>query len=85
MNLKSSFEKFLKEREHISLVEDEYGTIRGLVTMEDIIETILGLEIVDETDLVVDLQALARKRKTMKNKKPPKIGLINVKLLIYSS
>ena len=67
------FEKFLKEREHISLVEDEYGTIRGLVTMEDIIETILGLEIVDETDLVVDLQALARKkRKTMKNKKPPK-------------
>ena len=53
--------------------ESKYGTIRGLVTMEDIIETILGLEIVDETDLVVDLQALARKkRKTMKNKKPPK-------------
>ena len=39
MSLKSlSFEKFLKEREHISLVEDEYGAIRGLVTMEDIIE-----------------------------------------------
>ena len=55
------------------MVEDEYGTIRGLVTMEDINETILGLEIVDETDLVVDLQALARKkRKTMKNKKPLK-------------
>ena len=65
------FEKFLKEREHISLVEDEYGTIRGLVTMEDIIETILGLEIVDETDLVVDLQALARKKRNIiKNKKP---------------
>ena len=40
------FEKFLKEREHISLVEDEYGTIRGLVTMEDIIETILGLGLI---------------------------------------
>ena len=39
--------------------------------MEDIIETILGLEIVDETDLVVDLQALARKKRNIiKNKKP---------------
>ncbi len=56
------FDKLLKKREHISLVIDEYGSVRGIVTLEDIIETLLGLEIVDETDTVVDLQALAKKR-----------------------
>ena len=56
------FDKLLKKREHISLVIDEYGSVRGIVTLEDIIETLLGLEIVDETDTVVDLQALAKQR-----------------------
>ena len=55
------FDKFLKEREHISLVIDKKGAIKGLVTLEDILETILGLEIVDETDKVEDLQAFAKK------------------------
>ena len=57
------FDKLLKKREHISLVIDEFGAIRGIVTLEDIIETLLGLEIVDETDTVVDLQVLAKKRR----------------------
>ncbi len=57
------FDKLLKRREHISLVIDEFGAIRGIVTLEDIIETLLGLEIVDETDTVVDLQELAKKRR----------------------
>ncbi len=57
------FDKLLKKREHISLVIDEFGAIRGIVTLEDIIETLLGLEIVDETDTVVDLQELAKKRR----------------------
>ena len=57
------FSKLLKEKEHISLVVDEYGSVRGLVTLEDIIETMLGLEIVDETDTVEDLQLLAKKQK----------------------
>lgn len=55
------FEKFIQQREHISLVVDEYGSVSGLVTMEDVIETLLGLEIMDESDNVEDLQMLARK------------------------
>lgn len=55
------FEKFVEKREHISLVVDEYGSVSGLVTMEDVIETLLGLEIMDESDNVEDLQVLARK------------------------
>ena len=55
--------RFLKKRRHISIVEDEYGSIAGLITLEDIIETILGSEIVDENDTVEDLQKLAIKKK----------------------
>ena len=55
------FEKFVEKREHVSLVVDEYGSVSGLVTMEDVIETLLGLEIMDESDNVEDLQSLARK------------------------
>ncbi len=55
------FEKFVEQRDHISLVVDEYGSVSGLVTMEDVIETLLGLEIMDESDNVEDLQVLARK------------------------
>ena len=55
------FEQFLEKKEHISLVVDEYGSVSGLITMEDVIETLLGLEIMDESDHVEDLQVLARK------------------------
>jgi CBS domain containing-hemolysin-like protein len=51
---------FLKFRRHIAIVSDEYGGVAGLVTLEDLIETLLGTEIVDETDRVVDLQQSAR-------------------------
>jgi CBS domain containing-hemolysin-like protein len=58
------FDKLIREREHISMVIDEHGTVRGLVTMEDIIETLLGREIMDETDTVIDMQALVKNKKT---------------------
>ena len=57
------FDKLIREREHISMVIDEHGTVRGLVTMEDIIETLLGREIMDETDTVIDMQALVKNKK----------------------
>ena len=56
------WEKMLEKREHISVIIDEYGGLRGLVTMEDIIETMTGVEIVDEDDVAVDMQALAKER-----------------------
>ena len=55
-------ERLLDRREHIALVVDEYGGVAGVVTMEDVVETLLGLEIVDEADSVEDMQALARKQ-----------------------
>lgn len=58
------WQKMLCEKEHISVVTDEYGCMRGIVTMEDVIETMLGVEIVDECDTTDDLQALARKKFT---------------------
>lgn len=55
------FDTFLKQRTHIALVVDEFGNTIGVVTMEDIIETLLGLEIMDESDTIEDMQATARK------------------------
>lgn len=56
------FEHFTTEREHIALVIDDFGGMAGIVTMEDVIETLLGLEIVDERDGADDMQALARRQ-----------------------
>lgn len=55
-------EELLHRKEHIALIIDEYGGMQGLATMEDVIEAILGAEIIDEKDSVADLQELARKK-----------------------
>ncbi len=54
------WEKMLGTREHISIIVDEFGGLRGVVTMEDVIETMIGVEIVDEQDTATDMQELAR-------------------------
>ncbi|RJQ85931.1 MAG: HlyC/CorC family transporter [Desulfobacteraceae bacterium] len=62
VHLVQIFERFLKQRQHAVLVVDEHGGVAGIVTMEDIIETLLGIEIMDETDMVADMRALARQQ-----------------------
>lgn len=56
------WERMLEKNEHLSILIDEYGCFRGIVTMEDIIETLLGLEIVDEKDVVPDMQVFAKEK-----------------------
>lgn len=61
-------ETFLKDRQHIALVVDEHGGTSGVVTLEDLVETLLGVEIMDETDNVEDMRLMARKRWTERAK-----------------
>lgn len=62
------FEKLVQKNNHQSIVVDEYGMIQGLVTMEDLIETLFGREIMDESDNITDLQAYAREQWEKKSK-----------------
>lgn len=62
LSLSELLERFLKERHQIAIVLDEFGGTKGLVTLEDLVETLIGFEIVDETDDVDDMRALARKQ-----------------------
>lgn len=52
-------DEFVRRREHLFIVKDEFGQFVGIITLEDAIETLLGVEIVDETDSVVDMRKLA--------------------------
>ncbi|OBQ54017.1 hemolysin family protein [Halodesulfovibrio spirochaetisodalis] len=64
---------FLERRDHLFVAIDEYGGVSGVVSLEDVLEEILGKEIVDETDRVDDMQLLARnKRKQLGKSKLPK-------------
>jgi CBS domain containing-hemolysin-like protein len=61
MSLAKAFDAFMQHRTHMLLIVDEFGGMKGVLTLEDLIETLLGLEITDEGDSEVDMQELARK------------------------
>lgn len=65
-SLNVALEKFLKRRQHIFVVVDEYGGVSGLITMEDVLETILGAEIMDEADKVQDLRKFASEKRDLR-------------------
>lgn len=62
MTMRKVFETLNEQHEHVAIVVDEYGGVMGLVTLEDIIETLFGFEIVDETDAITDPQKFARQK-----------------------
>lgn len=68
VSLLAAFETTVQKNAHIMYVVNEYGVPRGLVTLEDIVETLVGEEIVDESDTTVDMQKLARRRWTIRAK-----------------
>lgn len=67
------FDRLLQGKSHVALVVNEFGGTAGLVTMEDVVETLLDLEIVDEIDTVEDMQEYAR---SQWRKRAKQLGLI---------
>jgi CBS domain containing-hemolysin-like protein len=69
MSLSQAFDELMRQRAHIVLVVDEYGGMEGILTLEDVIETLLGLEIIDEGDKAEDMQKVAQRlrRKRLKD------------------
>lgn len=74
VSLQGFFERLIEKQEHIAVAVDEYGGFSGVVTMEDLVETLLGMEIVDEVDAIDDMQKMAR-QKWMERAK--RLGIVN--------
>lgn len=76
VSIAKPFDQLVQNRAHILLVIDEHGDGKGIITLEDILETILGLEIIDENDKVVDMRELARQ---LWRRRAQRMGLDNEK------
>ena len=72
MTVDTLFRQMTEQRHHIAMVQDEFGSTVGLVTLEDVVETLVGVEIIDEKDKVADLQELARR---LWQKRAKKMGI----------
>jgi len=77
MSLADIWEALLKNKEQLALIIDDYGCFQGILTLEDIIETIFGLEIMDEMDEVSDMQEFAKDRWRKRQKRYKKIRINN--------
>ena len=77
LTLGTIFDSMLKQKSQIAQIIDEYGMFVGILTLEDIIETIFGLEIIDENDTVIDMQQYARERWEQRQKKYKKLAMNN--------
>jgi CBS domain containing-hemolysin-like protein len=62
LSIPDLFEEMMREKEQVALAVDDFGGMAGIVTVEDVLETLLGMEIVDEFDSAQDMQAFARER-----------------------
>lgn len=69
LTLLQAFEDMIRSGAHIFLVVNEYGDTQGIITLEDILETLLGLEIVDESDTVQDMQILAKRLSSIRRQR----------------
>lgn len=66
VSLDHALEHLLQHKQHFVMVVDEYGGVEGLLSMEDVIETILGVEIMDEADHVADLRQVAKEKRDLR-------------------
>jgi CBS domain containing-hemolysin-like protein len=73
LSISALLDRLLDRLDHIAMVVDEYGGFAGIVTMEDVVETLLGMEIVDEADTIQDLQEWARQQWTRRARR---LGLV---------
>jgi len=69
MTLSHAMKEMLRDKSQMVLIVNEYGTVRGILTLEDVLETLIGREIVDESDKDIDMQKLAKRLWKAKVKK----------------